>query len=72
MSGQRYHKDIIIPASYSAAPIHWIGTLEFSLVAIAGSFAGAFLVSRIPVMMLRRLFAVFVLAVATFMIAREA
>jgi len=56
----------------SAAPIHWIGTLEFSLVAIAGSFAGAFLVSRIPVMMLRRLFAVFVLAVATFMIAREA
>jgi uncharacterized membrane protein YfcA len=54
------------------APIHWLSTLEFSLVAIAGSFAGAFLVSRIPVMMLRRLFGVFVLAVAVFMIAREA
>jgi len=56
----------------AAAPIRWIGTLEFSLVAIGGSFIGAFLVSRIPVVMLRRLFAVFVLAVAAFMIAREA
>ncbi|MCA1828115.1 MAG: sulfite exporter TauE/SafE family protein [Myxococcales bacterium] len=56
----------------SAAPIHWLTTLEFSLVAIAGSFVGAFLVAKIPVLALRRLFAVFVLAVAAFMIVREA
>ena len=56
----------------SAARIQWLGTLEFSLFAIAGSFAGAWLVSRIPVVLLRRLFGVFVLAVAVFMIPREA
>lgn len=54
------------------APIRWLPTLEFSAVAIAGSFAGAALVSRIPVVLLRRLFAIFVLAVAAFMIVREA
>jgi uncharacterized membrane protein YfcA len=56
----------------SAAPIHWIQTIEFSLVAIGGSFVGAFLVSKTPVLTLRRLFAVFVLGVAAFMIVREA
>ncbi len=56
----------------SAAPVEWIGTLEFSLVAIAGSFAGAWLVPRIPVLLLRRLFGLFVLAIAIFMLAREA
>lgn len=55
----------------SAAPIHWVQTIEFSIVAVAGSFAGAFLASRIPVLTLRRMFAVFVLGVAAFMIVRE-
>jgi uncharacterized membrane protein YfcA len=56
----------------AATPIRWLPTLEFSLVAIAGSFAGASMVQRIPVLMLRRLFALFVLAIAAFMIAKEA
>lgn len=55
----------------SSAPIHWVQTIEFSLVAIAGSFLGAFLVSKTPVLVLRRLFAIFVLGVAAFMIVRE-
>lgn len=56
----------------AAAPIHWKTTLEFSVVAIVGSFLGALLVSRIPVVLLRRMFAIFVLALAAFMMVREA
>ena len=52
-----------------ASSIHWIGALEFSLVAIAGSFLGAALVGRIPVTWLRRAFGVFVIALASYMIA---
>ena len=55
----------------AATPIRWLPTLEFSAVAIAGSFAGASLVQKTPVLLLRRLFAVFVLAIAAFMIAKE-
>lgn len=54
-----------------SAPIHWIATLEFTLVAIAGSFLGAFLVPRIPVTGLRWAFGVFVLFVAVLMIVKE-
>ena len=53
-----------------AAPIDWRATLEFTLVAIAGSFAGAALVRRISAPWLRRAFAVFVLAIAAFMLWR--
>jgi uncharacterized membrane protein YfcA len=56
----------------SSAPIQWPATLEFSLVAIGGSFLGAVLVSRIPVVMLRRLFGLFVLALAFVIILKEA
>ena len=55
----------------TAAPIHWMATLEFTLVAIAGSFLGAYLVPRISVISLRRAFAVFILAVAAAMIVQE-
>jgi uncharacterized membrane protein YfcA len=51
-------------------PIDWVGTLEFSLVAIAGSFAGAFLVARMPAHRLRQAFAIFILCLAAFMLTR--
>ena len=53
----------------SASSIHWIGALEFSLVAIIGSFIGAGLVGRVPVDWLRRAFGIFVIAIASCMIA---
>ena len=56
----------------SGAAIAWPPTLEFSAAAILGSVGGAWLVPRIPVPTLRRLFAVFVLAVAAFMMVKEA
>jgi len=52
-------------------PIDWKATLVFSVVAIAGSFAGAYLVSRVSSRSLRRAFAVFILALAAFMIQGE-
>jgi uncharacterized membrane protein YfcA len=55
----------------SAGSIRWAGTILFSAVAIAGSFIGAGLVHRISSQWLRRGFAVFVLAVAVFIIAKQ-
>jgi hypothetical protein len=52
-------------------PIDWKATLFFSLAAIAGSFAGAFLMARLPGGWLRRMFAVFILGLAAFMIGDE-
>lgn len=53
----------------TASSVHWPLTLAFSGAAVAGSFLGAALVGRIPVNWLRRGFAVFVLALAAYMIA---
>ena len=55
----------------AAGSIHWVATLSFSAVAIAGSFAGAALAGRLPTDSLRRSFAVFVLGLAVFVIARN-
>lgn len=52
-------------------PIDWKATLVFSLVAIGGSFAGAYFVSRMSSSSLRRAFAVFILGLAAFMICGE-
>jgi len=52
----------------AASAVRWPLTLTFSLTAIAGSFLGAALVGRIPVQWLRRVFAIFVLAIAAYMI----
>jgi uncharacterized membrane protein YfcA len=54
---------------WTPGAVHWALTLGFSAVAIAGSFAGAAMVGRVPVVWLRRAFAVFVLALAGYMIA---
>ena len=55
----------------AGAAIDWRTTLEFSGVAIGGSFLGAFLVPRTSVTVLRRAFAVCVLCLAVFMLVRE-
>lgn len=54
-----------------ATPIDWPSTLLFSAIAIGGSLAGAWLVPRTRPTWLRRGFAVFVLCLGVFMIARE-
>lgn len=51
--------------------IDWPATLGFTLVAIAGSFAGARLARRLAAAWLRRAFAVFVLVIAGLMLWRE-
>lgn len=53
------------------APIPWALALEFSAVAIAGSFIGHALCRRISAASLRRIFAVFILVVAAVIAANN-